>query len=317
VGIGFSEIHRVRREAVEAFEVSVLAPWAKRRRVRPDVPRASGPAKRRTSAPILVASVDRIDFARVAVDAGADFVHVPLWEFDESAGGARVDVVVPTVPRVIHDREMPPAEKRLARARRVVVGNLGMLATVKREGVTVEAHWGHNAVNPWTVAALADLGAALVWLSPELSGRQIAQMADAARVPVGVALYGRQEVMVTEHCILMAEGECSRACASCERRASPRYLRDRKGYRFPVTTDPSGRSHLFNAIPLDLVMELPGLLEAGVSSFRLDFTVESADEVSRITRQVRRALDSARAGEGRLEPVVQPATTGHYFRGVR
>lgn len=319
-GVGFSELHRVRREALEAYESAVLAPWAQRKRARPDVPKAAAHAGRRRSGPWLIASVERLEFAEVALAAGADAVHVPVWEL---GGRSRADLdalgerLVPLVPRVIHDREMPQTEKLLVGARRVVVGNLGMLSKVARSGSSVEAHWGLNAVNQWTVAALGDLGASLVWLSPELSGRQIAAVAGSSRVAAGVSVYGRQEVMVTEHCILMSEGECDRACGSCTRRVSARYLRDRKGYRFPVTTDPLGRSHLYNAVPLDLVMELPGLLDAGVASFRLDFTVESAEEVSRVVSQVRRALDSIRVGEPLLEPVVQPATTGHYFRGVR
>jgi putative protease len=319
-GVGFSELHRVRREAIEDYEAAVLAPWRPRHRVRPDVPRVVSPSKRRAEAPRLVASVERLSLARVALDAGADLVHVPVWELTEAALADQADLstrIVPLVPRIIHDREVPTAEKRIAHSRRVVIGNLGMLAAAKRARLVVESHWGLNAINQWTVAALADAGVSLVWLSPELSGRQTAVVAGASRVPVGVAVYGRQEVMVTEHCILMSEGECSRNCAECERRATPRFLRDRKGYRFPVTTDPTGRSHLFNAVALDLVMEIPGLLEAGVTSLRLDFAVESAEDVSRITRQVRRTLDSVHAGEARLEPVVQPATTGHYFRGVR
>ena len=46
-----------------------------------------------------------------------------------------------------------------------------------RRGAVVEAHWSLNAVNACAVEQLADLGASTVWLSPELSGRQIAELA--------------------------------------------------------------------------------------------------------------------------------------------
>jgi len=164
---------------------------------------------------------------------------------------------------------------------------------------------------------MADRGARLVWLSPELSGGQLARLGGAVEVPVGVAIYGRQEVMVTEHCVLAAEGECSRRCGSCGRRRGFRFLKDRKGYRFPVRTDPTGRSHVYNAIPLDLAGSLADVLDAGVSAVRLDFVTETTEECVRITGQVRQALDSALAGVSVGQPLVQPSTTGHFFRGVK
>lgn len=320
VGVGFSELHRVRREALEAYERAVLLPWSERRAARPQAPNTTSQRGRSTRPLRLVASVERAELVDAVLDAGADAVHVPVWELRDVARERSAELgerLVPLIPRVVHDREVPAVEKLLSGARRVVVGNLGMLPGVARSGVVAEAHWGLNTVNQWSAAALAGLGAALVWLSPELSGRQIAAVAGAAELPVGTAIYGRQEVMVTEHCILMSEGECDRNCGSCTRRTSVRYLRDRKGYRFPVMTDPVGRSHLYNAVPLDLVMELPGIVDAGVAAVRLDFTIEGADEAARVVRRVRRAVDSLGSSHASVEPIVQPATTGHYFRGVR
>ena len=70
------------------------------------------------------------------------------------------------------------------------------------------------------------------------------------------------------------------------------------------------------AVPLDLVSALSDLLDAGVRAFRLDFTIETAEEIRRITSRVRTAISEASSAPI-TEPLVQPATTGHYFRGVR
>ena len=69
--------------------------------------------------------------------------------------------------------------------RRVGVGNLGMLAQAVRMGATVESHWSLNVVNPLRSAQLATNWAAFVWLSPELSGRQIGEVAHRRQLPVG------------------------------------------------------------------------------------------------------------------------------------
>ena len=264
----------------------------------------------------LAASAESVSLASRALAAGADESHVPVYSLGRDPDSTEPGIV-PLVPRILHDREVGRATRFLARGAPVVAGNLGVFASARDAGARIQAHWGLNALNQWSVAALSQLGAELVWLSPELSGSQIATIAESSSVPLGIAVYGRQEVMVTEHCILMAEGECDVRCATCERRAQPRFLKDRKGYRFPVMTDVTGRSHLYNAVPLDLVSAIPEQLSNGIRAFRLDFTIESPDEIDRITGQVRRTLDAALAGSDVAEPLVQPATTGHYFRGVR
>ena len=156
-----------------------------------------------------------------------------------------------------------------------------------------------------------------MWLSPELSGRQLAQVAGAASVNMGVTVYGRQELMVTEHCILMSEGECDRRCGACERRASRRVLRDRKGYEFPVVTDVTGRSHLYNSVPLDLASELGDITAAGVSAVRLDLELETAESAAQITRRFRELLEQLSLGVALPARDKSAATTsGHYFRGI-
>ena len=322
-GVGFSELHAARREALEAYETRVLQRWSTRKRAHPRPVRlGASPTRRgrasdsagRAARVLLAASVETLNGAEHSLAAGAGEAHVPVYALPSPE--AVPEGVVPLVPRVLHDREVARASRFACSPGRVVVGNLGMLGAARQQGAKAEAHWSLNAMNQGTVDVLASLGAALVWLSPELSGKQLAAIASSSKVATGIAVYGRQEVMVTEHCVLMSEGECDRRCASCERRTQTRFLKDRKGYRFPVFTDPTGRSHLYNAVPLDLVSAIPDLIDYGVSGFRLDFTTESSDEIERITAQVLRVIDMSSSGRT-AEPIVQPATTGHYFRGVR
>jgi len=315
-GIGFSQLHRVRRDAIEALETAMLAPWAGRERVEPT---ATLPTRRRVpraEVPELVIQTDDIAVARACLLAGAQRAIMPVWALAEEPDPPRG--VVPEVPRVAHDREIDDLVKGAHRFDRTVCGNLGVLPLLSAEEHVSEAHWGLNAVNPWTVDVLVELGAEFVWLSPELSGRQIASIAATAGAPVGMAIYGRQEAMVTEHCVLMSIGECGQLCGTCPRRKSWHALKDGKGYAFPVATDPMGRSHIYNSVPLDLTRALPELTEAGVAAVRLDFTVEHQQEAQHITRVVREAIVAAVAGKpARDAQLARSATTGHFFRGVR
>jgi putative protease len=115
----------------------------------------------------------------------------------------------------------------------------------------------------------------------------------------------------------MSEGECDRACGRCERRASARRLRDRKGYEFPVVTDVIGRTHVYNSVPLDLTAALPEILEAGVAAVSLNFVDETPQQAATIVRHFATAIHAVAAGRSAPKPFAATATSGHFFRGVR
>lgn len=312
VGVGFSSLHRVRRDALAAYEAHVLAEW-ERPAARPVRTPSAGTPAQRPRTPKLVASVADLDIAAACMAAGADECHVPSWAVP--SGSAVPDGVVISLPRICHDAE---ADRCGAHASpRVLAGTLGSLRDSARAGARVEADWSLNAVNALAVAELAELGASLVWLSPELSAMQLAEVVSAAPVAVGTAVAGRQELMVTEHCILMAEGPCGERCDTCARRVTPKALRDRKGYRFPVVTDATGRSHIYNSVRLDLSHALPQLLESRLDALRLDLETETAEQAVVEVRRVRSAVELALRGKTPAKRDDVATTSGHYFRGVR
>ncbi len=317
VGIGFSQLHGVRREAVEDLERALLAPWAGRTKSEPSVPTpAIRPRRERPVAPEIVVWTEDLVTARSCLAAGAHRAIMPHWSLLASPDEDVPADVIPETPRIAHDREVADLVALAGSTSRMVVGNLGLLPAAQRDGLMLEAHWSLNAVNPWTVEALGRAGASFVWLSPELSGSQATRIAESSRLPVGLSIYGRQEVMVTEHCVLMSIGECTQVCGTCPRRRSWHALRDQKGYAFPVSTDPMGRSHIYNSVPLDLTRAASEIVAAGIAAVRLDFTIEHSQEAQKITRIVREALQAAVAGRSYDEVAADPATAGHFFRGV-
>lgn len=313
-GIGFSVLHHIRRDAIAAYEAVVLESWAGRQTFEPSLPYLARPYRHSAPAPRLVAAVSSVSAARACIQAGCESAYVPAWALGDQPLSAGV---IPYLPRVAHDREAARYLEATAQAPLVLAGTLGLIDEARTAGRDVEAHWSLNAANAFAVAELADVGASFVWLSPELSSRQVQSIATEAVVPVGVAISGRQELMVTEHCVLMAEGLCKQGCEACTRRSHPRYLRDRKGYELPVVTDPMGRSHLYNAVPLDLTSALPELLATGVSALRLDLeTVPGSIAASWVAR-VREAMRDTLAGRPPVTPEKGTVTSGHFFRGVK
>jgi len=317
VGAGFSLLHRVRREAVEALERSMLAEYGQRTRTHP-VPTPPRPSSRRDRGemPDLVVWTTRLATAKACLAAGAHRAIVPAWSLSPDL--ELPEGLVVETARIAKDTEVECALDEGAGRRALVVGNLGLVRPSAEAGADVWAHWSLNAVNAGTVQALREAGASGAWLSPEVSGRDAAAIAGESGIPVGIAVLGRQEVMVAEHCVLMSSGPCSQRCGTCTRRERWYALRDRKGYGFPVITDTAGRSHIFNAVPLDLTRAMSEIVDSGIAAVRLDFTVEHLQVAQRLTRQVREALEAAVAGRAApSESLLDASTAGHFFRGVR
>lgn len=143
----------------------------------------------------------------------------------------------------------------------VLCRNIGQVEIACAEGVAWEAAPPLNVWNAETVRVLRGLGARRVWLSEELSAREVDEVLDALRrrpddsdpaLSILQAPLGTTPLMVMEHCILTAEGPCDGACESCPRRlASQRGDRflielDRKsaGARLPVLVDGRGRTRI-------------------------------------------------------------------------
>ncbi len=167
------------------------------------------------------------------------------------------------------------------------------------------------ATNIEAIRTWAALGASFAWLSPELTLHQMKLLADESPLPLGAVVIGRQELMVSDHCFLMAEGPCDEHCGTCERRqGAARFLEDRKGYRFPVATDLHGCGHIYNAVPLDVAHAIGDMLRAGVRGFAVDATLMGEGETEHALNRVRSGLNGTKVVK------LPDTTTGHLFRPV-
>lgn len=340
VGVGFSLLHRVRTAALEDLTRQLIAPWEGRECA---IPRVGGSGmkgrERRRAATkecLVVALATNPACARVAKRVGADAVYVPALEYKRGGAlvaGLRSDEVdqagypkqcVVALPAVEHETVGRSREAlvggegvwdRVIPGRPVLADSLGALVRAADLGAEPEAGPHLPIVNELALACASDLGARRVWLSPELTLRQIEELGASSPVPLGLTIIGSQELMVTEHCLLMSQGPCDQKCASCPRRTEPHVLRDRKGYDFPVCTDALGRGHLYNGVVLDVAHLAPELIAAGVSAFMVDTTLMSMKDAGTAVARAVRARDLA-LRDGSTVPKASGATTGHLFRGV-
>ena len=332
VGIGFSQLHKARAAALEVL-AEALAPSGLRTLPRAaDEPRPEPVHPKGCEVCVLASNPS---CARAAKRAGADAVYVHALNYKR--GTAMVGgQVTPTVeqagypkqailalPTIAHDAVEGTREQKFGfdameavrEEKPVLADNIGQLLEAVAAGASVEVGPHIPALNRAALDELAALGARRVWLSPELSLAQIGALSADKPVSLGLYVSGAAELMVTEHCLLMSQGPCNRNCTECVRRKSPHFLKDRKGFEMPVITDCCGRSHLYNAVKLDLTHLMPDLLSAGVDAVMVDATLLNVEETTAAVRRAVRARDVA-AKSGDALKKVDGATTGHIFRGV-
>lgn len=313
-GMGFSAVHRVRAGACDALERALLEPYE--RRVLDDglgkVSRVT-PGRRGHREPEVCVLVADAETAHAARDAGATRLYATA---DALSHGTWPDDVIPVLDEVCRKADLERLDRWMHADGPVAVGNVSHLALAGEVGGRAEIRGCIPVHNRACLQALVDSGAAGVWLSPELSLDDVAQVASGASVPVGYVISGRSRVMTCEHCVLQVADRCIHDCARCGLRTQDLYLRGDAGELNPVRTDVHGRTRVYAARETDAVPQLPQLIEAGVSRLGVDATLLSADETARAVGRVVRALAAWRAG--RRMPEQLPGTTlGHLLEPIQ
>lgn len=333
VGIGFSALHGVRAAALDVLTEALTAEGHGRTLPR-TTPREPLPAARPTGCRVAV-TVTNPACARAAKRAGAHIIYVPALNYRrgeaviagqknaaaEQAGYPKG--CTPIMPAADHEAVGGAREavvdadvwKYAAEGKPLLAESLGAMERASEEGALLDVGSHVPITNQLSLAVASEFDAQRVWLSPELTLRQIEEVAKDAPVELGVLLIGAQELMVTEHCMLMSQGPCDEKCAECPRRKSPHVLKDRKGYEFPIVTDAMGRSHLYNAVELDIASSMPELLAAGISSYMVDATLMNAEETAHAVGRAIRALHVAQ-NDGNAIAKMPNTTSGHLYRGV-
>lgn len=333
VGMAFSALHHLRRDACDALSEKILAPWHARKLKRQEKrtisiqePTQGCPLTVLVANPACARAARRQGADRILVHAenygrGQGVVAGQLSQTVEQMGYPKKSII--DMPVVDHDMVEGTRETKFGfdpwryvkSGKTVVASNIGQLVRMSDMDISAEVGPHVPADNVYALQALHDFGAQRVWLSPELSLDQIKALGKVSPVPLGLTIIGQAEVMTCEHCMLTSQAPCAQNCDSCPRRRSPHWLEDRKHYKIPVVTDCCGRSHLYNAVPLDITHVMPDLLAAGITSVMVDATLMTVQETSDAVRRAKRARDLALTSDNTVSKK-EGTTTGHLFRPV-
>lgn len=339
VMVPMSEINEARRKAVEALDVLRLKEIEAREH-RPE-PKFTDRIARPTpkKAHFLVA-VDTLGKAEAALAAGADGIlfggesyehrviapeeYERAWQMAREAG-ARIDF---NTPRIVHDGQQKHVERLLAAFAAfppdaVHVHNIAMLALVRRlTDFAIHADYSLISYNKQTLAFLKDYGASGATLSPELTAKEIRQLAKESPLPLTCIVHGRLELMVSNYCVTgsflggCGEGPCTQPCTR-----GHFALKDRKDALFPLAMDQFCHMHVLNSKVLSMMPHAMKFRAAGIETMQIEAKAMGEKEIAAIVKAYRKAMAfPEEPAEAQLswihEQEGKDITRGHYFRGV-
>ena len=323
-GMGFSAVHKVRAAVCKALEARILSPYQfgdgsefAGSILTAQTAKVDHGAVRRE--PVVCALVTSLEAGRAARETGADRIYMTVDDLlaaGLSPDDAAKHCIVPVLDEVCRESDRERLDPWIASLGQVAIGNISELALAAERGAVTELRSCVPVHNVACLQALSDRGAAGAWLSPELTLAEIERIAPhTGSTALGLTVIGRPRVMTSEHCILQVADACIHDCKHCRLRRRKMSLKNIDGRMLPVRTDIHGRSHLFDAYPIDATPQIPQLLAAGVSRFMVDGTLMEPSELARLVARARRALDAALAGR-QPAPRMQGATSGCLFVGV-
>ncbi len=326
-GMSFSAVHRVRAEACQTLEAAMNAGYVTRASELKTLPPFTAtatnaetcqPAAKSSSETEVCALAPTLEAAHAAREAGAVRIYMTvddLLEAHMTPHDAARKGIIPILDEVCRATDHTRLDPWISAGAPAAIGNITELARAEELGAAAEIRSCLPVHNVACIQAMEAHGATGIWLSPELTLAEIERIAPFATSTLGITVSGRPRVMTSEHCILQVANACINDCKRCELRRQNFALKNIDGKVLPVRTTVHGRSHLYDAYPLDLTPQIPAFLACGVTRFLVDGTLCSTDELARLVTRSCRAVAAAKAGR-KPAPRLQGATSGCLFVGV-
>ncbi len=254
----------------------------------------------------LLAPAKNLYQGMTAINAGADAVYIGADEFGArtNATNSISDIeelvkyahlfkaqVFVTVNTILYNNELEPCKKLIydlygIGVDAIIIQDMGILE-MDLPPIVVHASTQANNRDPKHVKFLADAGMKRVVLARELNLDQIKEIHQSTGVELEFFVSGALCVSYSGNCYMsIAGGERSANRGSCAQNC-----------RLPYNlTDGSGKtliknSHLLSIKDLDLSDQIPNLIEAGVTSFKIEGRLKDLVYVLNNVSFLRKKLD--------------------------
>lgn len=302
-----------------------------------------------TDTPELLSPAGDRECLEAAVDFGCDAVYVGGTEFGMRAGpknfdmqglaeavryahgsGSKVYLTCNTVPTNDEAADYPRfiSEAKETGIDAVIIADIGIMSMTKKYAPGLDIHMSTQVgiMNYETANELYRLGANRVVLAREVSLSEIAKIRKniPSDMEIEVFAHGAMCVSFSGRCLLSKyltgrdanRGACAQPCRW-------KYFlteETRPGEQYEITEDNRG-TYILNAKDLCMIDHIPDLLEAGVTSLKIEGRAKSAYYSAIVTNAYKKAIEYALKGEKLPEAITEevykvshrPYCTGFFY----
>lgn len=239
-----------------------------------------------------------------------------------------------TVNIVAHNRDFEGLREYLEYLEKVkvdgiIVSDIGIMTFVKKyaSGLDIHVSTQANVTNKYTAKFYADMGAKRIVLAREMTLSEIKEIHEylGDAVELEAFVHGAMCISYSGRCLLSNfltgrdgnKGECVQAC----RWKYAISEINRPNQKLPIMEDERG-TYILNSRDLNMIEHIKDLIDAGVTSFKIEGRMKTSYYVATVTNAYKRALLDSEAGKpfdkSLLEELNKASnrgyTTGFYYK---
>lgn len=325
VSMPISLINQMRREAIELLDEARIP--VKGRAYKDSKIKYSPKkyAKDINSNSKIRVKINNIEALKSIINLDIDMIYyedVATLEQAMAMATANNKKLIYSAPRIVRNKEYKRLEKSNEYCKEnVQISALGQVKYYKEnsENVSFDVDYYLNPFNSETINHYKKEGATTVCISQELNIHEIKETAKYTDMEIETVAYGYIPMMLSEYCpmgVVARSCKKDKRCATCKE--SKYVLRDFKGEEYRISQDLFCRSTIYNSIANCLINNLDELLDAGINVFRLDFTHESPELISKITKAFINTVNNDLYVDVDDQEIFDnmETTLGHLYKGV-
>ena len=325
VSMPISLINQMRREAIELLDEARIP--VKDRAYKDSKIKYSPKkyAKDTNSNSKIRVKINNIEALKSIINLDVDMIYyedVATLEQAMAMATANNKKLIYSAPRIVRNKEYKRLEKSNEYCKEnVQISALGQVKYYKEnsENVSFDVDYYLNPFNSETINHYKKEGATTVCISQELNIHEIKETTKYTDMEIETVAYGYIPMMLSEYCpmgVVARSCKKDKRCATCKE--SKYVLRDFKGEEYRISQDLFCRSTIYNSIANCLINNLDELSDAGINVFRLDFTHESPELISKITKAFINTVNNDFYVDIDDQEIFDnmETTLGHLYKGV-
>ena len=325
VSMPISLINQMRREAIELLDEARIP--VKDRAYKDSKIKYSPKkyAKDTNSKSKIRVKINNIEALKSIINLDVDMIYyedVATLEQVMAMAAANNKKLIYSAPRIVRNKEYKRLEKSNEYCKEnVQISALGQVKYYKEnsENVSFDVDYYLNPFNSETINHYKKEGATTVCISQELNIHEIKETTKYTDMEIETVAYGYIPMMLSEYCpmgVVARSCKKDKRCATCKE--SKYVLRDFKGEEYRISQDLFCRSTIYNSIANCLINNLDELSDAGINVFRLDFTHESPELISKITKAFINTVNNDFYVDIDDQEIFDnmETTLGHLYKGV-